>query len=106
MNGAEALKIAQAALRFVAADDRRKRLRDAYETAVRAHGQAGTLEFDGEDGRIIGPEDVVEARQDFRSAAASVAGYRRGLASASRSALLSGVPVKGLAKARGDRADS
>lgn len=104
MNGSEALKIAQAALRFVAADDRRKRLRDVYETAVREHGQAGTLEIDGEDGRIIGPEDVVEARQDFRSAAASVAGYRRGLAKACQPSLLSGVPSKGLAKARGDYA--
>lgn len=104
MNGAEALRIAQAALRFVAADERRKRLRAAYETAVRDHGAAGTLEVDAEDGRLTGPEDVVEARQDFRSAAASVAGYRRGLAKACQSALLSGIPVKGLAKARGDHA--
>lgn len=105
MNGAEAIRIAQAALRFVAADERRKRARAEFHAQLKSCTDAGTIEVDGEEGRyIVGPDELVEARQDFRSAAASVAGYRRGLAKACQSALLSGVPVKGLAKARGDHA--
>lgn len=100
MNGSEALRIAQAALRFVASDERRKVVREEFQALVRQHGAAGTLEVDPEDGRMIGPEDLVEARQEFRSAAASVAGYRRGLSKACQSSLRSGVPVKGLAHAR------
>lgn len=107
MNGAEALRIAQAALRFVAADERRKRTREEFQAITKAATDAGRLEFDQEDGsRIVGPEDLVEARTEFRSAAASLAGYRRGLSRACQSALRSGVPVKGLDAARNGRAQS